>query len=257
MGQVVELFDSRTQKISDNIAERSTCTFVYLATQFNDEVDVVNAVGSVAPAMYQNMVFHTIEVFERINQNSWRVKVNYVAPPATVVQYDSTGGTQHVTQSIATVNSYGPDASDQLGGAIGFDGENVAGVDKVIPIFNWIETHSLTDAELDVASYYALTGKVNSDNFQGYNPGEVLFNGAFAQEREDGLWEVQLKFSYQPNKDNLSVGTITGISKKGWEYLWVYYAKSIDTTAKVKIPKPSAVYIEQIYEYASFGPLDL
>jgi len=258
MGQVVELFQSRTQLSADNIAERSTATFEYLATGYPDEESALADVIAAAGPTYDAMNYHSAELTERLttNPNSWKFKVKFIAPPATVFQYDSTGGTQHVTQSIATVGKYG-DYSNLLGGAIGFDGENVAGVDKVVPVFTWTETHYLTDSQLLVPNYYALTGFVNSDAFEGYSPGEVLFYGVTGQEREDGLWEVLFKFGYQPNQTGLSVGTITGINKKGWEYLWVYFAKSVDTSAKLKIPVPTAVYVEQIYDYAPFSALGL
>lgn len=261
MGYVIELYDSRLQKLSDNISERSSAVFTYAAIGFTDEADVNVAVGNAAPPVYNGMVFHTIEIYEKLNQTSWKVRVNYIGNPAPVVSYSSTGGTQHITQSIQTVAKYGPGATDNNGGAIGFDGQHVAGVDKVIPVWNWTQTVFLKTTDLNLNVYYALTGHVNLDYFQSFNPGEVLFNGADVQQREDGLWEVQFKFSYQPNAQNLSVGSgtnlITGISKNGWDYLWIYYAQSVDPTAKVKINPPIAVYIEQIYDYGPFSSLGI
>ncbi len=256
MPNITENLNSRKQTNTDNISERSVATLDYTARNASDETDALNAVIAFAPDTFNEMRYHSAEVVEQLTHNTWRCSVRYVAKPTTVVQYDSTGGTQHITQSIATVGKYG-NYSDELGQAIGVDGDNVAGVDKVVPVFNWTETHALEDAELNVPAYYALTGHVNSDPFQGYSAGEVLFYGVTGQERDDGLWEVNFKFGYQPNAVSLQIGGISGIEKKGWEYLWVFYNNAVDTTAKVKIKKPTAVYVEQIYEYGPFSSLGI
>jgi hypothetical protein len=53
------------------------------------------------------------------------------------------------------------------------------------------------------------------------------------------------------------VGDISGISKKGWEYLWVQYAADVDNETKQVIKKPVAVYIEKVYPSGSFGALGI
>jgi hypothetical protein len=55
----------------------------------------------------------------------------------------------------------------------------------------------------------------------------------------------------------LAVGPITGIAKKGWEYLWVRYADVEDTGAKMLVKRPIAAYVEQVYEYANFAGLGI
>ena len=50
---------------------------------------------------------------------------------------------------------------------------------------------------------------------------------------------------------------ITGISKKGWEYMWVRYADSEDAAAKAIVKKPVAVYIERVYEEGNFAALGI
>ena len=37
-----------------------------------------------------------------------------------------------------------------------------------------------------------------------------------------------------------------GISKKGWEYLWVRYQDTEDANAKMLIKKPIAAYVEKV-----------
>ena len=259
-GQLLELFNSRSEVQSD----RSTAEFNYVAMGCADEIEVKTLAINQSPAGYNAMVRSAVEITERINSDTWKVVVRFALPDNTknnpdapLFTFDSTGGSQHITQSIATVNKYGTNPADRQG-AIGYDRENVAGMDKTVPVWNWQETRYLTDAQLNCPAYYALTGCVNSDNFEGYQPGEVLFLGASGSRRgETGKWEVTFKFAYSPNVQALTIGSIGGIAKKGWEYLWVRYADDVDAAAKVRIKIPDAVYIEQIYDYAPFSILGL
>jgi|ERR1043165_6904115 hypothetical protein len=262
-GQLSELFTSRVQVLSD----KPTAEFHYAAMGCADEAEVMTLAASDSPTSYNGLIRRSIEISERINNNSWKVIVRFDPPqvddqeaPQPTFSFDSTGGTQHITQSITTVNRYGPAASTLLGGAIGYDGENVAGVDITVPVWNWQETYYLTDAELNTYAYYALTGSVNSDVFEGYQPGEVLFLGASGQKRgtaSTDKWEVTFKFAASPNMTGISVGSITGIAKKGWDYLWVQYGDDVDNTAVVRIKKPIAVYVERVYDSAPFSSLGL
>jgi len=259
-GQLIELFNSRTEVLG----EKPSAEFQYVALQCADEAEVRTLAIAGAPALYNGMIRRTVEISERVANNAWKVSVRYDAPqpldlssPPSVFSFDSSGGTQHITQSIFTANRYGPSSSTLLGGAIGYDGENVAGVDITVPVWNWQETHYLTDAQLNAPAYYALTGTVNSDVFQGYQPGEVQFLGAQGQKRGDTLWEVAFKFAASPNQTGLSVGAISGIAKAGWDYLWVQYGEDVDGTAKVRIKKPVAVYVERVYDRAPFSILGI
>ena len=54
-----------------------------------------------------------------------------------------------------------------------------------------------------------------------------------------------------------SVGPITGISKKGWEYLWVRYAEVEDESAQVLVKRPVAAYVEKVYDSANFAALGI
>jgi hypothetical protein len=236
MGVVIEQFDSRLQSDADDISERSQAVFTYYAGGFADESSAMAAVRAECNDWYGKMRYHSMEVAERLNNKTsggeWRIRVKYVAPPASKIQYDSTGGTQHVTEADETVSRIGPDASTEIGNAIGFDGENVTGVDKIVPQFTWTETHYLTDEELNVPAYYQLTGRVNAAPFKGYAAGEVLFYGITGQKTEDGFWEFSFKFGYQPNSAALEVGDLVVPAKDGWDYLWIYYAKTVSRIYK-------------------------
>jgi len=259
-GQLIELFDSRSQTWGTQYSAELN----FIAKGCADEAAVRTLAQANVPGTYSGLFCLSIEIVSRINVDTWKVTARYGVPqpyqedtPQPTIAFDTGGGTQHITQSIQTVGRYGSSASHQLGGAIGYDGENVAGVDITIPVWNWQETHYLSAAQLNAPVYYALTGMVNADNFRGYFPGEVLFLGASGQKRGEGKWELTFKFAASPNSVNLSVGSLTGISKNGWEYLWVQYAEDVDATAKVRIKKPVAVYIEKVYDSGPFSSLGI
>ncbi|HUU34815.1 MAG TPA: hypothetical protein VMW48_12190 [Vicinamibacterales bacterium] len=180
--------------------------------------------------------------------------------------FDTTGGTQHITQSIATVASYaasGQPAAPDFKGAINVgQGGTVQGCDIVVPVFKWDETHYVDDDDVTDA-YKAdladLTGKVNDDAFQGlagasYAAGEVLFLGAQGAGRDDEDWEINFHFARSPNLTGISAGDISGIAKGGWQYLWFRYKSPAGSD---DIARPVAAYVEQVYHDGDFADLGL
>ena len=104
---------------------------------------------------------------------------------------------------------------------------------------------------------FNLTGKVNNASFKGLAAGECLFLGASGSKRGVDDWEIAFRFAASPNRTGITVGEITGIAKKGWEYMWVRYADAEDPAAKAIVKKPVAVYIEKVYEEGSFAGLGI
>jgi len=79
--------------------------------------------------------------------------------------------------------------------------------------------------------------------------------GASGSKRGDDEWEITFRFAASPNVTGLTVGDITGVDKKGWEYLWVRYSDAEDQ--KVLVKQPTAVYVEKVYESGSFAGLGI
>jgi hypothetical protein len=55
----------------------------------------------------------------------------------------------------------------------------------------------------------------------------------------------------------LAVGSITGINKKGWEYLDILWGDSLDTSANWSIKKPRAAYVHKVAELGDFSGLGI
>ncbi len=190
--------------------------------------------------------------------------------------FDTGGGTHHITQSLATVASYPPtpDGSPDPGapdhqGAIGVSEEGeVAGVDIVVPVYRWTETHVLPSATVTSAYkgiLHTLTGRVNDAPFKDLAAGEVLFEGASGSRRGGGDWEIAFRFAASPNITNMTIGSITGINKAGWDYLWVKHQTTTGYVAifdgskrrKTTVTRPKFVYVEQVYEKANLSLLGI
>ncbi|MGH2510571.1 MAG: hypothetical protein ACRDHZ_24615, partial [Ktedonobacteraceae bacterium] len=157
MAIVEELFQGRNEILSD----KSTAEIPYIVRQGVDEAEVKASVLAATGVTYAGMVRKSIEISEHIDNSTWKVLVryerqDYPVPPQPTFSFDTGGGSQHITQSLETRGKYGPSASDQLGGAIGFDGQNVAGVDITVPVYSFSETHTLPAALVTQAFQLAL-----------------------------------------------------------------------------------------------------
>ncbi|MEN6386560.1 MAG: hypothetical protein ABFD79_15385 [Phycisphaerales bacterium] len=185
---------------------------------------------------------------EQIADRIWLGTVNYNYNEKNEEKFeysfDTGGGTQKITQTIAPlqVHKYGDNAPD-FQGAINVDDNSVNGIDIIVPVFNFSETRVVNKLNINTGfklSIFNLVGKVNAGDWHGFSAGEVLFAGASGSKSSRfGDWEITYKFAASPNKTNITIGSITGINKKGWEYLWVRYEKSTDQNCLIQIPKIS------------------
>jgi hypothetical protein len=157
---------------------------------------------------------------------------------------------------------------NDLKNAIGWDGEQVQGVEVSRPVFQFELTCYLPVAAVTqtyVRNLMELTGCYNSGTWDAYDAGECLFLGASGRKRGSEDWEISFKFAASPNvvKDEqhglpgLAVGNITGIEKRGWDYLWVLYEEHTDNDGKKLIPVPKAVYVEEVYYPGDFSVLGI
>ena len=267
---VTERLESRRSTTGEN----PSAELVYTVRGTDSDMTARSQAETASPASYDGMPRQSVTV-EPIGHELWDATVRYSpdtqqqsTPPQTgesTFAFDTGGGTQHITQSKQTVGTYaasGTTAPD-FQGAIGVTQDAVDGVDITVPIYQFSETHYLPAAAVTNAykgALFNLTGKVNSGGFRGFAAGEVLFLGATGARRGTGPdddWEITFRFAASPNVTGLSVGSINGISKKGWEYLWVRYADQEDTSANTIVKRPVAAYVERVYDQGSFGGLGI
>ena len=250
----------------------------YLAFGYDDESSALKAAKDKAKTKtIPGMTLESVEVMERINATTWKVKAVYEADEdgesssdtdtgdedTSVFAFDTGGGTKHLNQSIMADGRYPSEAPD-FAGAIEVDNEgNVNGVDVTMPVLNFTETHTLAGSRVST-SYKkilaSLTGTVNRSGFRGFERGEVLFLGASGTKRSkkaSAPWEITFRFAVSPNQSGLEVGDIKVTRKYGWDYLWVRYADKVAESGKNMVKKPVSAYVEQVYPEGDFGKLGI
>jgi len=265
------IVEEKLQSRELSAGDSATAELLYTIRGTANDTEAQGELASVSPLYHNGLPRKTLRVspvFVDVNdpdRSIWDGTVSYardVRPETgdSVFSFDTGSGTQHITQSLATVGKYAAPHQTALnfGGAIGVTHDSVEGVDITVPVYNWTETHYLDNVYVTGnyrAALFWLTGKVNQQTFRGFEPGEVLFLGASGSKRGEEDWEITFRFAASPNAWNLTVGDITGICKRGWEYLWVRYADGEDQGEPVK--RPAAVYVEQVYEYGDFRGLGI
>lgn len=262
---------------SRQVTEGRSAELIYTIRGTEDQAAAIAALKAQAPLVFAGLARQPVLV-EPVHVDTtdpdhclWTGTVSYDVreyqePPEvgdSSFAFDTAGGTQHITQSLSTVARYPTATAPDCGGAIGVTADSVEGVDITVPVYAFSETHYFAAATVNdtfKGRLFGLTGKVNAGAFRGLAAGECLFLGASGSRRGTSAsddWEITYKFAGSPNRTGLSVGSITGISKKGWEYLWVRYEDQVDDTANVLVKRPVAVYIERVYENGNFGDLGI
>ena len=273
--RVEEAYSERDQTINAK-GEVTEIEIPYLVFEAADEDAALAAARSTAASRtVSGMVLDEVEVTERVNGTTWKVKAIFKDEDSddpddpdeeeetSSFAFDTGGGTMHRNQSLKTVSKVPNDAPD-FNGAIEVDNEgNVNGVDVTMPVLNFTETHTMNGSRVTTSykkSVAALTGTVNRSGFRGFSAGEVLFLGASGTKRSkkpNAPWEITFRFAVSPNQSGLQVGKLKVSQKKGWDYLWVRYADKVADNKKNVIKEPVAAYVEQVYPDGDFGNLGL
>jgi hypothetical protein len=223
---------------------------------------------------------------EYLGDKAWQLEVTYTKDGAEDSEepeplkrsrsFDTGGATQHITQAIPVGEGESldfefryPSTAANQSGAIGVDGDNVNGVDIIVPQLTWTETYDVPHQFITTNYIKALskaTGSVNDANFRGFAAGEVLFTGAsgsqqWDSDKGDGPWNLSYKFVASANygagktMPAITIGEISNIAKDGHDYLWVRYEDSVNSNALIK--KAKAVYVDRVYRRADFSQLGI
>ena len=247
-----------------------TWTLRYTVHDAADEAAAKTALAATAPATYDSLVRDAYSAEDQ-GGGTFLAEVRYVSagnvkkqiPVGEERESGSTGGgTQHINQSKETKMAYGgayTAVDPDFEGAICVSSDTVEGCEVVTPAYAFAITKAMSAGTVasSKATWYALTGKVNSDTWKGFSAGEVLFLGADWSQRDDGNFDVTFRFEAKPNKTNQTIGTITGIAYNGWDYVWIRYVHVEDDDAKVITMRPGTVYVERVYDTGAFSGLGL
>lgn len=243
----------------------------YIIEGTTDDATVQSLIEGKIPAIYQGRFFESYDYEPVEGGEIWEATARYTSRPAPglnsptgpAFSFDTSAGTQHITQSLQTVGWYpapGVPAAPNFDGAINANGEQVQGCDIYLPVYNFTETHYFAPERITDAykgHLFRCTGKMNTSGFKNHARGEVLFLGARGSLRTGEDWEITYSFAASPNASNLRVGPITVTAKLGWDYLWVFYAEIGDFAAKRVVQQPIAAYVERVYEFADYSTLGI
>jgi hypothetical protein len=215
----------------------------------------MHEVEQVGPEQWDcTLVYQSLQSLEGGNQNQ---------PGLVSVSFDTSGKTVHKDHGI-NETIYPNQALERLPpnqhGAINVHEDGVDGADGfVAPYLKFSETHQLP-AALITPSYInilaSLTGSVNASAWRIFEPKQVLFLGATGQTQDDGYVSVTFQFEVGRNVTENVCG-IDGVYHNAFDYVWVFFDKTVDNAAKRLVESPVAVYVDEVYPSADFSLLGI
>ena len=214
-----------------------------------------------------------LEADEELGDALWRIEVRYSKPQANSESVQPGGSSgrrvrigfdrQRIFRSISTISVHAApgESAPNFGGSIGVTQNGVEGVDVITPAFKFTRHRTIDASEYNDSFenlLFNVVGRINKNPFTGKPSGTVLLVGVDSQynTRED-QYELTFEFEASPNQEGITIGEISGISKGGWEYLWVYYEDVEDEASGRIIKKPVAAYVEQIIRVGDFSVLGI
>lgn len=274
---VAERTTSRKQTVAPKSGSSISLEFIAIGSE--DDGDVYAAVLAELPANYGTLTLDSVSLDPQ-GGGVWFATATYgkdegdeVDPEGTPAtqpdatdplgaefSFDTTGGTAHITQSLANVSKTkvgGGDAPDHKG-AIGVSKDGIAGADIVAPKLEFQITRNYAYVTLAyIKTLAALTGTVNNDTWFNFSGGELLFQGASGQAGSDGKVRITFKFAAAENQAEVEISDELTVStgKDGWDYLWCTYGKATSNGAVVS--KPTVAYVEQVYARTDFALLGI
>lgn len=256
---------------------------IYTVQGTAEESQAISLLESMAPETKHSLYRGNIRVEpEFIDSNNtrnclWKGIVPYYSPSSPSYapegyipetgdwnySFNTGGGTRHITQSLWTRKRFTTTAGDQgpdYKGAIGVTSSGVAGCDVRSSAFAFSLVTHPDDDQIDMEYLKLLsdlTGTVNENEYQGWDPGELLLVGARGQKRRRGDWEIEYEFAVSRNLEDFYVGDIHVDWKYGWEYMWIVYDYGDDEVNHILLQKPVQVILEGVYFFRDFSQLKI
>lgn len=262
----------------------------YWATGSDVEADIIAAVEGAAPFSIDcngRLAVRTTVSAKRRGPDIWECNVKYEdesskeseeepeAGKTYRFSFDTTGGDHEVSHSLGNVGRYhrtSANPAPDMRGAIGWDGKKLNGAKVVIPKLEFTVDIYYDPTVIDTLFAMELarkTGCINLDYWLGGDPGELLFLGAngdgdrpLTSGQRTKPAKVSFKFAANENRSDITIGDIAldsngaginGITKLGWDYLWVHYTIKDDGVNGISYPTPEWAYVERMYRFLDFG----
>lgn len=178
-------------------------------------------------------------------------------PSVGVIEYADNTSLRNVrfTHSLQTVAKFPSTAIDYKQGILPKKDGTFEGVDVAVPTSEFSYTFkpaSPVFTEAYVRGVEAAVGAVNSLDWRSRPAGELRIRGKQFSADSNGKQQLTISFSRVPNVTGETIGTITGISKKGHHFLWVDVEEEEDATANKLVAVPRGVYVERLFPEINF-----
>lgn len=265
---VYELAKSRKNSVS---ADSSDMTLSFVAMGSTDNVLIRAAVMAVSPRRYLGLRRQKVECDPQ-GAGYWLCDAVYGFQLATADDdsdppdpeligpewaFDTTGGTQHLTQSKLTVSKTrrGGGLAPDYKRAIGVSKDAVEGVDVFAPKleFSCTVQKAFTSSSF-LRSMASAVGKTNNARWYGFDAGSVLFLGITGSSKPGSRFSITYKFAAGENRTQIELADgLTVPSKKAWEYIWCSYADDVNADRRIQLPV--AAYVEKVYDETNFNAL--
>lgn len=232
----------------------------YLISGTTDEAAAIGALDSTAPSTW-NDLNRTGTAVEQIGSNEWTGTATYTSQQTAESEvrfsFSYTGGQQKITSNLQTVSSYGTSPPD-CHNLINASKDGVEGVEIFVPQMTFEVNKVWTVGDI-TNSWWATVSEclchTNSTTWNGYEAYSLLFASIEGSEGRNGLFPCKYKFLHSPNKTGLTIGPISGIDKRGWDYLEIKSEDVVDGTSITR--RPRFVYVHRVYDSADFNDLGL
>lgn len=174
------------------------------------------------------------------------------------LNFSTKGGTTRITQSKQTLQRLANVnlgvAAPNFNGLINYNGGIAQGVDIRTPVLHLSLATKIPSSFLTqqfLATFYTITGCVNSTAKWGFQAKCLLFCGVDGSTDGQGNASISFEFDYMPPYSG-EIPPFNGaaIDKNGWDYLWTYFEQR-SVSGKTQAV-PVGMYVERVYDAVSF-----
>ncbi len=265
--------------------DKPEVTKEYIVLEADTEQAAYDAVIAIAPAEVYGLTRKAIRQplkLKLVGGEMWQVTANYVVQEESsngdVSEQNSTfelefdtGGETFKQTAVPTTKqrrfswSPGQDEPPNIKGLLGYDGKKANGIDKPIPGLKMTLSTTYPARAINseqIKAWSRATGKVNSDYFLGFAPGELLNLGVKGKVtlnartlQATGGAPVSFVIQASENIPNgYSEGEIFIESKKGWEHVDVVIGEHADnaTSPPTVVKKALYAYVSDPFDTVSF-----
>lgn len=253
--------EDASQELADESGLRK-----YVVLDVAEAATARGLVNALAPAIWNSLIKQDVKLTE-LGGGQWEGEVPYGTPERGEqgdIAWSFNIATQSVkiTQALEHIHTY-PDGGDPHKGAIGVrddgNGRTLEGCQVSVPYLTWDEEHWYPAAIVATHSFITtlenLAASCNEKAWRIWQKGELLILGMNTMGSKNCGSDVGIKFRFASSrtKMNQTFGDITGVTKRGHEYLWLEYEEAeVDGIA---VQKPVRAHIERVYEYEDWDNL--